>query len=378
MRDDLPSEWDVVVVGAGAAGAMGALHLARARLRVLLVEKSAWPRHKACGGCVNAVALRTLAGAGLGLREGSACDRMRLACRRRTATFPLPAGIAISRQRLDALLVEHALIAGVRFLPQTRAALGEALRCGRRVVLRSGATQCTVTARVVLDCGGLATRLLPDTGWHVAPRSRIGVGASMPVAPAWLPQGTIHMACVENGYVGLVRAEHGTANIAAALDPAHCRAVGGPARAVAAILAEADSHAIEGLDRLGWCGTPALTRTRAGAGAARVLILGDAAGYVEPFTGEGIAWALEDAAAVCAYAAAGAAHWTDAVRAGWELRRARMARARQRACRGVARLMRHPNVVAAMLPLLDAAPALVAPLTSWLNVERPPAGATNG
>ncbi|HLI18794.1 MAG TPA: FAD-dependent oxidoreductase, partial [Rhodanobacteraceae bacterium] len=66
-----PREWDVIVVGAGVAGAMSATHLARAGLRVLLVEKSSWPRDKACGGCLSGVALRMLARAGIALHEGS-------------------------------------------------------------------------------------------------------------------------------------------------------------------------------------------------------------------------------------------------------------------------------------------------------------------
>jgi len=44
--------WDALVVGAGPAGSVSAALLARRGWRVLLVEKSDWPRDKACGGCV--------------------------------------------------------------------------------------------------------------------------------------------------------------------------------------------------------------------------------------------------------------------------------------------------------------------------------------
>src|SRR6185312_4880156 len=148
--DELPREWDVVVVGAGIAGAMGALHLARIGLRVLLVEKSAWPRAKACGGCLNAAALRALANSGIELREGSAYHGMRLHCLGRVAHLPLPPGIAISRTRLDAMLVQHAIDAGVRFVPVTRATLEGPTRHGRRLVLRNPSTSCVIEARVVL------------------------------------------------------------------------------------------------------------------------------------------------------------------------------------------------------------------------------------
>lgn len=366
--DELPREWDVVVVGAGTAGAMSALHLARAKLRVLLVEKSVWPRAKACGGCLNAPALRALASSGIELSAGSAFTGMRLCCLGRVAHLPLPPGVAISRMRLDAILVEHAIDAGARFVPATRATLDGPTQHGRRVVLRNPSTCYAVEARVVLDCGGLATRLLPDPDWRIAPRARIGVAATLLEAPTWHDPGVIHMACAAQGYVGLVRAESGVTNIAAALDPVRCHEAGGPAAAVAEILRAEGFPAPQNLHRLDWRGTPQLTRTRRRPGAERrVLILGDAAGYVEPFTGEGMAWAIADAAAVLPFARKAVECWTDDITAQWSARHRRMLRERQRVCRGISGLLRHPSLLAATLPLLDRAPAVALPLTAWLN-----------
>ena len=366
--DELPREWDAVVVGAGIAGAMSALHLARTGLRVLLVEKSAWPRAKACGGCLNAAALRAFAGHGIELREGSAYNRMRLYCLGRAASLPLPPGIAISRLRLDSILVQHAIEAGVRFLPATRATLERPTRRGRDLVLRNRSARCIVEARVVLDCGGLATRLESDPDWRIAPRARIGVAATLPEAPAGYGSGIIHMACAAHGYVGLVRAGNGAVNIAAALDPVRCHEAGGPAAAVMEILRAVGLPALQNLHRQDWRGTPRLTRMRRQPGAEqRVLILGDAAGYVEPFTGEGMAWAIADAAAVLHFAREAVACWTDDIAARWSTRHRRMLRARQRVCRGISGLLRHPSLLAAALPLLNRAPVVAEPLTAWLN-----------
>lgn len=99
----------------------------------------------------------------------------------------------------------------------------------------------------------------------------------------------------------------------------------------------------------------------------RVLILGDAAGYVEPFTGEGMAWAIADAAAMLPFAREAVACGTDDITARWSARHRRMLRARQRVCRGISGLLRHPSLLAAALPLLDRAPAMAMPLTAWLN-----------
>lgn len=365
--DELPREWDVVVVGAGVAGAVSALHLARSGLRVLLVEKSPWPREKVCGGCLNAAAMHALADAGIELDDGLEYAGMRLACGGRIAEFPLPEGLAISRKRLDAVLVEHAIRAGACFVPETRASLGAAAQHGSKVVLKSRATSSVIDARVVLDCGGLASRVLPGIGWQVAPRARIGVGASFRVARAWYRAGVIHMACAANGYVGLVHAEDGVANIAAALDPEWCGEVGGPVRAIAEILDSAGFPAIERLRDVHWQGTPHLTRARFALGAERVLILGDAAGYVEPFTGEGMAWAIADAAAATPLVREAAAGWNDGIVARWSALHARNLQTRQRVCRGLSRAMRRPRLLGAALPVMNALPAAVAPISAWLN-----------
>lgn len=360
-------EWDVVVVGAGVAGTMAALHLARAQLRVLLVEKSAWPREKVCGGCLNAAALRAFADAGIELNDGRSYTRMRLACDARAADFPLPQGLAISRKRLDAILVEHAILSGAHFVSETRASLGETTQQGREVLLRNGTANLKVNARVVLDCGGLAGRLLPDVDWRIAPRARFGVGASVGNVPTWYRAGVIHMACANHGYVGLVRAEDGITNIAAALDPAWCADAGGPDRAIAHILDSAGLPAIENLRDVHWHGTPHLTRTRRALGVERVLIMGDAGGYVEPFTGEGMAWAIADAAAVTPLVREAVARWSDGIVARWSALHARNVRGRQRVCRGVSKLLRRPRLLGAALPVMNAAPVLVLPLSAWLN-----------
>ena len=63
-----PDPYDAVVIGAGPAGGIAALGLARAGRRVLLVDKQRFPRAKVCGCCLNASAVATLREAELGGR----------------------------------------------------------------------------------------------------------------------------------------------------------------------------------------------------------------------------------------------------------------------------------------------------------------------
>lgn len=368
----LSRRWDIVVVGAGVAGAVAAYRLARRGLKVLLVEKASWPRDKVCGGCLNAAALRALADAGLSdvMRAGQAYSSMRLASEQRQAVLGLPTGRAISRRYLDALLVEQAVAVGVRFLSATQALLGGVGRDQRSVTLRHADQRVTVSARLVIGSDGLGSRLLREAmpeALDVKRGSRIGVGTTVDGAPGFYQAGMIHMACGTHGYVGLVRVENDRLTIGAALDPAWVKHRGGPLLAVTDLLNDANFPLFDGLLEASWQGTPRLTRQRTPLGAERVLILGDAAGYVEPFTGEGMGWALASAAAIEPLALDAVGGWRNELVGDWTARHAEVVGARQRDCQTIAAILRHPHLIAALLPMINAAPATVAPLTAWLN-----------
>lgn len=371
----LGRDWDVVVIGAGVAGAVAAYLLARRGLQVLLVEKASWPRAKACGGCVNAATLQLLSDIGISEvgRAGPAYHQIQLACGKRHAEIPLPAGHALSRSRLDDLLVEHGIRAGVHFLPSTQARLqGADSEAGRRsLLLRQARRRARVRTRLVLACDGLGSRVVRDETPDepkVSDRSRIGLGTTLDDAPRFYRRGTIHMACGAPGYVGLVRVENGGLNIGAALDPAWVKARGGPAPGIASLLRDAGFPAFDALNDADWQGTPHLSRKRARLGAARVLIAGDAAGYVEPFTGEGIGWAVAGAVALEPLAVEAVGGWRDDMVSQWTMRHGELLRARQRGCHAVTALLRHSWLVSsALLPLLSVAPGLASPLTAWLN-----------
>ena len=113
--------WDVVVIGAGPAGALAAGLSARDGLRTLLVERKPFPRIKTCGACVNQRAVSVLDACGLRELVPSSgavpLHRFALHSPGRAGTLALPGGAAISRPLFDALLVEAAIERGAAFLP---------------------------------------------------------------------------------------------------------------------------------------------------------------------------------------------------------------------------------------------------------------------
>ena len=374
------NNWDVVVIGAGPAGGLAALDLAQRGLRVLLVEKRAFPRWKVCGCCLNAQAQAVLAAVGQGhlidAQGGVPLRRLQLGHRGQQASLALPAGRALSRERFDQALVEATIAAGARFRSSTTARLGPADASGRTVTLheRDSRLPQSVRARVVLVAAGLAQRCIPasEAGAPIIRRhSRIGAGCVLPDAAAAYPAGSIHMAIGTQGYVGLVRREDGQLNLAAAFDrqalqtaaPGHSGAAG----AARAVLASAGFPIPVGLEQARWQVTPALSHRSAVVAGERLLVLGDAAGYVEPFTGEGMAWALTAGAAAAPLVLAGLDSWNPALERRWARELSLQIGRRQRLCRGLALLLRQPGATALAFGLSQHLPVLAEQLVGQLN-----------
>jgi menaquinone-9 beta-reductase len=363
--------WDVIVVGAGPAGACAARELARAGRSVLLVDKSSFPRYKVCGSCLNGRVLSVLEAVGLGAlveeAGGVVLDGLRLAAAGVEVTLNLPGGAVLGRERFDALLVRAAVQAGAEFLPRTRARLGGGPTGSfRPLALHHDGDTENAHARLVLAADGLGAGLLPRAPAMTAPASRIGAGLIVEEAPGFYRAGCIHMACGRAGYVGLVRLEDDRLDVAAAFDPNALRHLGGPACAATGVIAEVGWPVPAGLAAGPWRGTPGLTSRPERIGAERLFVLGDAAGYVEPFTGEGIAWALTSARALCPLALRAIERWDPGFPALWAAVH-RRALGPRRLCHATARLLRSPLLTGVLVRLLANAPALAGPIVQALN-----------
>ncbi len=362
--------WDVLVIGAGPAGALAARELARAGHAVLLIDKSAFPRYKVCGGCLNGRALAALAAADLGHlvsdRGGVALRAFRWRTAHHEVDLRLPEGTALSREGLDAALLQAAIEAGAAFLPLYHARLGDPRPGSRPVDLRRAGVAAEVEGRVIVMASGLGAAGA-SIAWR---RARIGLGAIAATAPADYRPGTIYMASSTGGYAGLVRVEAGRLEIAAACDRAVLRGAGGPARWVEGLLREVAWPVPEGIDRLAWRGTPPLTQRAERLAGERVFLIGDAAAYVEPFTGEGMGWALASALAVLPLAARAVVHWEPGLIREWG-RVYRRAIGPQWVCRSVARALRHPRLAGTCARALKTVPRLATPLLQRIHAPRP-------
>jgi flavin-dependent dehydrogenase len=376
----------VVVIGAGPAGSLAATRLAREGLGVMLVERRAFPRPKVCGGCLNAQAVAMLERAGLAGRVrglgASPVDRLRLYHRGRRAEIGLPQGLAVSRASLDDALAAAAAEAGCDVRFETAAVVDprcdeEAGRALRVVHLRSQTgREDLVRARAVVVADGLGHASLRNcTGFEsrVAAASRVGIGADVPSGAVPVTRGTISMAVSRVGYAGAVEVEGGRVNIAAAVDPVFLKAAGSPAEALRAIFADAGVPVEAPLERVDWMGTMPLTRRLADPAARGIFVIGDAAGYVEPFTGEGMAWALAGAWSVAPLIVQAVRSPGAGAEQEWVRHRARILGRDQRRCRFLASGLRRPALVAASLALVDRYPRVAAPVIARFSPRAPAA-----
>jgi len=310
------------------------------------------------------------------------------------ADLHLQGTVALSRGALDSALVEAAKREGVLFVPGARARLEKVTPEAARlqVGLPGGAVE--ISARVVVAADGLRSGILAragdaspgrDGGSRVRGRGsrdgrvgsgvkseKIGVGALFEEGSSGYEAGIIHMAVGEEGYVGLARTEDGHLNLGAAVRAAAVGRERSPAEVVSRILRQASFPALEGEPLEGWRGTPGLSYHPPRLGGERVFAVGDAAGYVEPFTGEGMSWAMGGALALAPIVhRAVVDEWRPNALEEWHEAYGRTVGRAQRVCRGVAWTLNRPSLSRTALRLLKTVPRAAAPFVAGAAAPPP-------
>ena len=366
--------WDAAVVGAGLAGSVIARQLARQGCQVLLVERKQFPRPKVCGACLSQHSLDVLEHVGLGSIPlelgGIPYDHFRLWSRGKMASLKLPTGVAVSRDALDARLVEEAVASGVQFLSGTTAALGSVESDWRELRLVQRDQQTNVRARVVIAADGLTGQLLtqvPEADYRTWEHSRIGAGVAIANEGSDYKQSAIYMGVGRHGYVGLVQVENGGLNLATALDTQWVRQCGTIGRAVESVLADSGLPSVGNLSEAPWRGTPPMTRHARQIAFPRLFAIGDAAGYAEPFTGEGMAWAMTTAVVVVPFVLEAINAWQPRIAQRWSACYHHIVRSRRNLCYRLSTLLRFPQLVHSAVLVLSLCPWLASPFIRRLS-----------
>jgi 2-polyprenyl-6-methoxyphenol hydroxylase-like FAD-dependent oxidoreductase len=170
------------------------------------------------------------------------------------------------------------------------------------------------------------------------------------------------MAVSELGYVGVVRTAEGRGNLAAAVNATALKSATEPATVVRSILSDAGFSVPSFPESDAWRGTLPLTRRSSRLTGHRVVLIGDAAGYTEPFTGEGMGWALRSAVAIVPMVLRQLASWNGSAVAAWESDQQRLLWRDRLVSRTMSKLLRRPVAVQMALGLLSAVPSFARPL----------------
>jgi len=311
-------------------------------MRTLLVDRDRFPRRKVCGGCVAPAGVRVLER--LGMTRwlpplDNTLESLRVIARGVAHDLPIEPYVTVERAAFDRGICEAAIANGAEFrdgvtarvLPDDSVCLG---RSGEEEVLRPGVI-------VVADgLGGSALAARAEFAPSVQKQSVIGVGTLLGSCPVYAERGAITMVCARGGYVGTAPSGDGRWSLAAALDPAGVRGCG-PIEALRRVLGESDLELPE-IAKGQLRGVGNMTRRRRVA-SGRVLVVGDAASYLQPLTGEGMSWAMACAAEIWPHAEA-AARGEDVARR-WQAACTRLLRARRVVCRAACTLAAHPRAV---------------------------------
>jgi geranylgeranyl reductase family protein len=303
--------YDVIVIGAGPGGSTTAYYLAQAGLSVLLLDKADFPREKTCGDALTPRAVAALDGLGLLPMLHRSAHRVAsvdvVAPNGRSTTAELtthadrPAyAMVVPRLVLDAAIYERAVASGAHFQGKTHVTDIEQTASGVVVRARQGGSGVSFAGRLAVIATGASTKLLLQTGLlKQVPLTIVAARAYFEDIPDLSQHLRFHFNGVPLPGYGWVfplsetRANIGFGTLRAASNGGG--RAGKPADFVPFINAPHMRGLLAGARQVGPAKSYPLRTDFATAPTVgkRVLAVGEAAGLVNPVTGEGIDYALE-------------------------------------------------------------------------------------
>lgn len=337
----------VIVVGAGPGGSSTAWHLATRGIDVVLLDRAEFPRDKVCAEYLSPQASRILASmgamdaidasnpahlTGMRVRAPNGCEIHGSFVARHGYRAFRDRGIAVRRSILDAILVERAKSAGAQLLERAR--VTDVLRassgavCGVAYLSGEGERR-ELRAPLVIGADGLRSvvgRRLGLTRVSRIPR-RMAFVAHFRSVPGVSEVGEMHVE--RDGYVGIADVGGGLTNVALVVTARAARAAATDPNAILDEWLASHPHLA---DRFGKAERiepvratgPFASSTRP-AWAPGAALVGDAADFFDPFTGEGVYSALRGGELLAPYAAEAVLTPGMEVRALAEYERARRA-----------------------------------------------------
>jgi flavin-dependent dehydrogenase len=304
--------WDVLIAGAGPAGSIAATLLARAGARVLLLDRARFPRDKLCGDSLNPGTLALLRRLNVSAwidTHGMPIDGMLVTGPGQVSVEGrYPAGFSgrsVARRDLDYALLTEAVRAGAQFDDGVTVRRADVqpkhdgpLACVRGLVVSSYKGDVTISAPVVIAADGRRSPVAFGLGLarHPLRPRRWAVGGYFEGVSGMSTLGEMHIRLGK--YIGVAPLEGGLTN-ACLVAPASTL---GQARDPEAVLVGAigrDAGLRDRFRRARLIGRPAVLGPLAveveTPSVAGLLLAGDAAGFIDPMTGDGMRFAVRGA-----------------------------------------------------------------------------------
>ena len=282
---------DAIIVGAGPAGSVLGYELARSGVDVLVLEKEIIPRYKTCGGGINLRAARLLDFDLSPITErvvygGEVTYKLG---HRFVKHYAEPDTYMVMRDRFDRFLADRAVAAGAKVLDGRKVTRIEhnngyvAVRCqddafkGRLIIGADGAN--SVVARHL--------GLMEGVGMSVALEAEVDVSSSLPAR--WDSLATIYIGVIPGGYAWVFpKEDHLSIGVVGDVKYAH------RLRQYYRRFLEAQDLGVHRVRQFKGHRMP-MRRTGMDIQWGRGLLLGDAAGLIDPFSGDGIYYAIRSA-----------------------------------------------------------------------------------